>query len=122
MNHVMQSDAHVITNERTCDRCGKHIGNGWAFAFRSTGEPLAHHDAAPATEVIKCFSCALKHRPVLKRSFIAAIVVGTVLTMLNQGDALLSGQLDNALFWKIPLTYCVPLLVATYGALTNSRK
>jgi hypothetical protein len=52
----------------------------------------------------------------------AALVVGTVLTILNQGDILLSGQWNNALFWKIPLTFCVPFLVATYGALTNSRK
>jgi hypothetical protein len=122
MNHVMQSDAPAITNERTCDRCGKQIGNGWAFAFRSRGKQLAHHDAAPTVEVVKCFSCALKHRPVLKRSFTAHIVVGTVLTMLNQGDALFSGQLSNAHFWKIPLTYCIPLPVATYGVLTNSRK
>jgi hypothetical protein len=122
MNHAMQSDIHSITNERICHRCGKHIGNGWAFAFRSRGRQRGHHDAAPAAEVIKCFSCALKHRPVLKRSLTAAIVVGTVLTMLNQGDALFAGHWDNTLIWKIPLTYCVPLLVATYGALTSSRK
>jgi hypothetical protein len=58
----------------------------------------------------------------LKRSLIASLVVGTVLTALNQGDILLSGQWSNALYWKIPLTYCVPFVVATYGALTNSRK
>jgi hypothetical protein len=58
----------------------------------------------------------------LKRSLIASLVVGTVLTALNQGDTLLSGQWSNALYWKIPLTYCVPFVVATYGALTNSRK
>ncbi|PKB56864.1 MAG: hypothetical protein BZY73_06265 [SAR202 cluster bacterium Casp-Chloro-G3] len=58
----------------------------------------------------------------LKRSLIAALVVGTVLTALNQGDALLWGQWNNALYWKIPLTYCVPFIVASYGALINSRK
>ena len=62
------------------------------------------------------------HRPMLKRSMIAALVVGTVLTVLNQGDTLISGQWNNALYWKIPLTYCVPFIVASYGALTNSRK
>ncbi|MCY3691029.1 MAG: nitrate/nitrite transporter NrtS [Chloroflexota bacterium] len=51
----------------------------------------------------------------------ASVVVGTVLTALNQGDAILSGQLVGALAWKIPLTYCVPFVVATYGALSNSR-
>ncbi len=58
----------------------------------------------------------------LRRSLAAAVVVGTVLTALNQGDNLLSGRWDAALYWKIPLTYCVPFIVATYGALTNSRQ
>ena len=58
----------------------------------------------------------------LRRSGMAAIFVGTVLTLLNQGDLLFSGHWSNAFYWKIPLTYCVPFLVATYGALTNSRK
>ena len=58
----------------------------------------------------------------LKRSLMAAIVVGTVLTALNQGDTIAAGAWSSALYWKIPLTYCVPFLVATYGALTNSRK
>lgn len=58
----------------------------------------------------------------VKRSLVAAAVVGTVLTLLNQGDLLISGQWNDAMYWKIPLTYCVPFMVATYGALTNSRK
>lgn len=58
----------------------------------------------------------------LKRSMIAALVVGTILTVLNQGDFLLSGQWNISLYWKIPLTYCVPFFVASYGALSNSRQ
>ncbi len=57
----------------------------------------------------------------LRRSLIAGVVVGTALTALNQGDSIISGQIGGALAWKIPLTYCVPFLVATYGALSNSR-
>ena len=69
----------------------------------------------------KCFRCALLHWPMLKRSLVAALVVGTVLTALNQGDLIVSGSWNNAMLWKIPLTYCVPFMVATYGALTNSK-
>ncbi len=58
----------------------------------------------------------------LRRSLIACLVVGTVLTLLNQGDKLFAGQFPTALAWKIPLTYSVPFLVATYGALVNSRR
>jgi hypothetical protein len=122
MNHAIQSDIHKFAEERTCDRCGKRIYNGWAFGFKSKSKLLASGDAAQAAEVTKCFPCALRHRPMLKRSLTAAIVVGTVLTVLNQGDVPFSGQWSNDLFWKIPLTYCVPLIVATYGALTNSCK
>ncbi|MGE0641570.1 MAG: nitrate/nitrite transporter NrtS [Thermoanaerobaculia bacterium] len=56
-------------------------------------------------------------RPVLARSLRASLVVGTLLTALNQGDLLLQGAFPAALWWKIPLTYLVPFLVATYGAL-----
>jgi hypothetical protein len=34
---------------------------------------------------------------------------------------LLSTAWPRALLWKIPLTYLVPFLVATWGALVNSR-
>ena len=58
----------------------------------------------------------------LRRSLFAALVVGTVLTVLNQGDLLFAGQWSNAFYWKIPLTYSVPFIVSTYGALTSVRK
>lgn len=51
-----------------------------------------------------------------RRSFYAALVVGTLLNLINQGDALLGeGEID---WLKIGLTYCVPYCVATYGAVT----
>ncbi|MDA0734540.1 MAG: nitrate/nitrite transporter NrtS [Chloroflexi bacterium] len=106
----------------TCDCCGKKAVQGRAFSFKSRNAPAASPADASSTETTKCFQCALKHLPMLKRSLIAALVVGTVLTALNQGDALLWGQWNNALYWKIPLTYCVPFIVASYGALINSRK
>ena len=58
----------------------------------------------------------------LKRSGVAALFVGTILTALNQGDLMISGYWSEAMYWKIPLTYCVPFMVASYGALTNSRR
>lgn len=51
-----------------------------------------------------------------RRSLLVAIVVGTVLNIINQGDALL-GYAD--LDWlKLSLTYLVPYIVCTYGAVT----
>jgi hypothetical protein len=51
-----------------------------------------------------------------RRSFAVALIVGTILNLINQGDALLSGaSLD---FTKIILTFAVPYCVATYGAVS----
>ena len=49
-----------------------------------------------------------------RRSFAAAVVVGTILNLINQGDALFAGTAPD---WaKLVLTYIVPYCVATYGA------
>ena len=69
----------------------------------------------------RCFRCTLKHGPMLRRSLLTALVVGTVLTAINQGTTLLDGNLPASLVWKVPLTYAVPFCVATWGALVNSR-
>jgi hypothetical protein len=51
-----------------------------------------------------------------RRSLWVALVVGTILNLINQGDALLAGQrLD---FVKLALTYLVPYIVSTYGAVS----
>ncbi len=51
-----------------------------------------------------------------RRSLIVALLVGTLLNLINQGDALLLGSHLN--FTKIILTYAVPYGVATYGAVS----
>jgi len=51
-----------------------------------------------------------------RRSFLVALVVGTVLNLINQGDALLGTIPINWL--KIVLTYFVPYAVCTYGAVS----
>ncbi|RDD41268.1 hypothetical protein TrispH2_006948 [Trichoplax sp. H2] len=68
-----------------------------------------------------CGCCVFKHKPLLLKSFLTAIVVGTILVSINAGNKIFIGQFPNDLYWKIPLTYCVPFLVATWGALINSK-
>jgi hypothetical protein len=56
------------------------------------------------------------------RSLWVAIIVGTILNVINQGDAFVTGGSIN---WaKIVLTYIVPYVVSTYGAVSYrlSRK
>ena len=50
------------------------------------------------------------------RSLGVAVVVGTILNLINQGDALFAARrLD---FTKLALTYVVPCFVSTYGAVS----
>ena len=49
-----------------------------------------------------------------KRSLWVALLVGTLLNAINQGDVLIRGGHIDVL--KLVLTYAVPYCVATYGA------
>lgn len=51
-----------------------------------------------------------------RRAFWVALTVGSVLNLINQGDALLGGFSIN--WWKLILTYLVPYAVSTYGAVS----
>src|SRR6266508_431320 len=90
-----------------CDRCGYPLAGRTVYLV--DGEP-------------RCLRCVLRHRPLLRRSALTALVVGTVLTLINQGTDLAVGQASAALLWKVPLTYAVPFCVATWGALGSSRR
>ena len=49
-----------------------------------------------------------------RRSFLVALIVGTILNLINQGDVIFG---DGRVNWsKIILTFAVPYCVATYGA------
>jgi len=48
-----------------------------------------------------------------------AAVVGPILTLINQGDALVSGVPFS--FWKAALTFFVPYIVATVSAVATRR-
>ena len=55
-----------------------------------------------------------------RRSLYAALVVGTVLNLINQGDALIGSVPIDWL--KLILTYCVPYAVCTYGAVSHQLR
>ena len=97
--------------EVVCTSCGRAIAPGRGYACAARGQ-----------RVLRCGRCAVRHGPIVRTAARTALVVGTVLTAINQGDALLTHHVTAALLWKIPLTYAVPYLVATYGALSLSRR
>ena len=63
----------------------------------------------------RVFHCAATGG-VPQRSLWVALVVGTILSLINQGDALIAGRPLN--FVKLALTYIVPYCVCTYGAVS----
>ncbi len=64
------------------------------------------------------FVRVLRRRP--RRSFYVALLVGTVLNLINQGDAIFGARPINWL--KFVLTYFVPYAVCTYGAVSAQVK
>jgi hypothetical protein len=61
-----------------------------------------------------CACCVADGIP--RRSFAVSLIVGTILNLINQGDALFGAA--NLNLTKILLTYTVPYCVATYGAVS----
>lgn len=53
----------------------------------------------------------------LARAARTALVVGTVLTLINQGGSLVRGATDAGLAARIVLTYLVPLFVSLHAML-----
>ncbi len=76
---------------------------------------------APEGTLLRCLRCALTYGPLVRRSLAIAVIVGTALTAINQGNIIVRGDFPESLYWKIPLTYAVPYCVATLGAILNAR-
>jgi hypothetical protein len=54
-----------------------------------------------------------------RRAFMVALVIGSILNLINQGDALVAGR---PLDWlKIAFTFFVPYCVSTHGAVAAKR-
>ena len=94
----------IVTANCTRCRCALAQGQGFVLAQER-----------------RCLRCTLMRASLLKRSFFTALVVGTLVTAVNQGNIMLRGDFPGDLVWKIPLSYMLPFCVATWGALVNSR-
>jgi type III secretory pathway component EscS len=55
-------------------------------------------------------------KDIVKRSLIVAAIVGTILNLINQGDAM--NDFSRFELGKCILTYMVPYCVSVYGAVT----
>ena len=57
----------------------------------------------------------------LRQTVKIALLVGTVLTAINQGDVILGGSATLLTWVKTALNYCVPFVVANLGLLAGRR-
>lgn len=73
-------------------------------------EPRPHSWIAAATD-----------RSILRRSVVTCLIVGALLTVINQGDVLIRGQVDAIVALKIALTFLVPFVVATMSGAAAIR-
>ena len=59
---------------------------------------------------------------VRKRALKVAMLVGSILAVINHGDALLSGDASTTVWIKIVLTFVVPYCVATFASVQAIRQ
>ena len=60
-------------------------------------------------------------RDIVWRGVKVALIVGTILTAINQGDLVIAGGIDGEAAIKIALTYLVPYCVSTYAGVEAVR-
>jgi hypothetical protein len=57
----------------------------------------------------------------LRRTIRIALVVGTILTLINQLDVIVKGDATGLTWIKAGLNYCVPFVVSNLGLLAGRR-
>ena len=64
---------------------------------------------------------AATDRALLRRSVVTCLLVGALLTAINQGDRLVRGELSGTMALQIGLTFLVPFVVATMSGVAALR-
>ena len=69
----------------------------------------------------RCTRHAIVYPRVRDRAVRVALVVGTILFLINQFDVVVRGDLTALVAAKVALTFLVPYSVSTYSALEVNR-
>jgi hypothetical protein len=80
--------------------------------------------AAPSEGLLRriaTLTAPCRKRANLRRTIRIALVVGTILTVINQADVLLKGDATLLTAVKIPLNYVVPFIVSNLGVISGAR-
>jgi hypothetical protein len=57
----------------------------------------------------------------LRQTLTIALIVGTILGLINHGNTILDGDATGETWLKVGLTYCVPFIVSNLGLLAGKR-
>jgi hypothetical protein len=71
---------------------------------------------------INDFWSSLFDRKFFPTALRVALVVGTILLMINHGHALLTGQMTGEHWISAVLTYCVPYIVNIHGQFISASR
>lgn len=58
---------------------------------------------------------------VFRRCGVVGLIVGTLLSLLNQGDLIVAGRFDRVVTLRIIGNYLIPFIVSNLGAMTSLR-
>jgi hypothetical protein len=58
-------------------------------------------------------------KSIVRRALATSLIVGTILVVINHGDALMSGKIDAIRLFRILLTYLVPYFVSTTSSVST---
>jgi hypothetical protein len=79
-------------------------------------------DAIPRWSSPREAARVVAHRPHLTRTIGTALIVGTILFVINQLDVVLRGDATAFVWFKIALTYCVPFCTSNIGILVATSR
>jgi hypothetical protein len=73
-----------------------------------------------ADETVGWLALAMS-RSVVRRATVVALIVGSILVIINHSDAILHGDLSAGRLLRILLTVSVPYCVSTYSSVSALR-
>jgi hypothetical protein len=72
--------------------------------------------------VLASCSAHLRSRESVTRCLVIALVVGTILTAVNQADAFLGDDYTPWIWLKVALNYLIPFVVSSAGFISAARR
>ena len=108
----MCSIRHLSSNELRIDHSRQRSGG-----LATASEPAPPTWSTPREALRVAF-----YRPHLRKTVAIALLVGTLLFLINQLDVVLRGDATVTVWVKAAVTYFVPFCVSTAGVLVATRR